>query len=577
MNLSLSNRRLEVASLILIGIFALFIGRLFYLQIIKHDHYVALADSEQLKRLKLPAKRGVIYVKDGKTTRPLVLNQPIYTVFADPKITTDDDAIESAVQEIAGGNAMKDLPKLLARKDSRYQVLAVGLTRQQADMLKDKRLKGVGFQEGTRRVYPEGKLASQVLGFVDASGEGRYGLEGKLNERLKGTDGILQSVTDVSSVPLTIGGKNINQPAENGDNLVLSLDRNIQYQTEQSLLKFQQLYGADSLSAVVMDANNGSIMAMANLPDYEPANFTKVKDIGVFNNNVITLDYEPASTIKPFSFATAIDTGAIRPTDTFVNTDKIQVEDRVITNAFKGRTGTLTSQQALSLSLNTGTVTAFIRMGDGQRITKEARQTVYEYFHNRLKLGQKTGIELSGEVAGLVVSPEEQEGNAVRYSNMSFGQGLYPTMIQVASGYAALVNGGKYYQPTVLAGTLDETGAFKAEEAKSPTEILQVSTSTTIENMTVTAIDSYGSSTHKRGYNIGGKSGTAEVIRDGVYTKDETVGSFIGHGGDSAQKYVIMVRVAKRGAKMEGTTHAMPLYNDISNWMIDYLGIQKKG
>ncbi len=577
MNLSLSNRRLEVASLILIGIFALFIGRLFYLQIIKHDHYVALADSEQLKRLKLPAKRGVIYVKDGKTTRPLVLNQPIYTVFADPKITTDDDAIESAVQEIAGGNAMKDLPKLLARKDSRYQVLAVGLTRQQADMLKDKRLKGVGFQEGTRRVYPEGKLASQVLGFVDASGEGRYGLEGKLNERLKGTDGILQSVTDVSSVPLTIGGKNINQPAENGDNLVLSLDRNIQYQTEQSLLKFQQLYGADSLSAVVMDANNGSIMAMANLPDYEPANFTKVKDIGVFNNNVITLDYEPASTIKPFSFATAIDTGAIRPTDTFVNTDKIQVEDRVITNAFKGRTGTLTFQQALSLSLNTGTVTAFIRMGDGQRITKEARQTVYEYFHNRLKFGQKTGIELSGEVAGLVVSPEEQEGNAVRYSNMSFGQGLYPTMIQVASGYAALVNGGKYYQPTVLAGTLDETGAFKAEEAKSPTEILQVSTSTTIENMTVTAIDSYGSSTHKRGYNIGGKSGTAEVIRDGVYTKDETVGSFIGHGGDSAQKYVIMVRVAKRGAKMEGTTHAMPLYNDISNWMIDYLGIQKKG
>lgn len=577
MKQSVSNRRIEILGLALLAIAILFIGRLFYLQIIKHEHYVALADNEQLKRLKLPAKRGVIYVKDRSQVRPLVLNQPIYTVFADPKIVTDSDKIVETVHEVAGGSARKDLKSLLEKKDTRYQILATNLTRHQADLIKDKKLKGIGFQEGTRRVYPEGVLASQVLGFVDDAGEGRYGIEGKLNGRLKGQDGLLQSVTDVSSVPLTIGGKNINQPAQNGDDLVLTVDRNIQYQVEQALAKFKDKFGADSVSAVVMDANQGQVLAMANLPDYKPADFSKVTDISVFNNNVISLDYEPASTIKPFSLATAVDTGAIRPSDTYVNTDKIQVEDRVINNALKGRTGTLTFQQVMNLSLNTGTVTAFQRMGNGASITRDARNTVYDYFYNRFGLGQKTGIELTGEVAGTVVSPEEQEGNAVRYSNMSFGQGLYPTMMQVAAGYSALVNGGKYIPPTIVAGVVNKDGVLVPEKAREPKQIVSAATSATMENMTVGSIDFYGSSTHKRGYNIGGKSGTAEVIRNGVYTKDETVGSFLGHGGDADNKYVVMVRVEKRGAKMEGTTHAMPLYNEISNWLIDYLGIKMKG
>lgn len=577
MDQSVLNHRMQILWLILVGAAIFFAGRLFYLQIIKHDYYVALADSEQLKRLKLPAKRGVIYVKDGSNIRPLVLNQPIYTVFADPKIVKNDEAVIQAVKEVAGGNARKDFEKLLDKKDTRYQILATGLSRQQADMLKKRDLSGIGFQEDTQRVYPEGPLASQVLGFVDYEGEGKYGVEGKLNARLKGQDGMLQSVTDVSSVPLTIGDKNIYQPAKNGDNLVLTIDRNIQYQVQQVLSNYKEKYGADSLSAVVMDANNGAVLAMANLPDYNPAEFQKVTDVGVFNNNVISLDYEPASTIKPFSLATAIDVGAIKPTDTYFNSDKIIVEDRTINNALKGHTGTLTFQQVLNLSLNTGTVTAFQRMGDGSRITRQARDTVYDYFHNRFGLGKKTGIELSGEVAGLVVSPEELEGNAVRYSNMSFGQGLYPTMMQVATGYSSLVNGGKYIEPTIVAGTINSDGKFTPENSKPSSQVIQESTSATIEQMTVGSIDSYGSSTHKRGFNIGGKSGTAEVIRDGIYTKDETVGSFLGHGGDDTQKYVIMVRVAKRGAKMEGTTHAMPIYNDISNWLIDYLGIKAKG
>lgn len=578
MNYQEQSRRIEWLWLIIIGFAILFIGRLFYLQVIRHSHYVALADNEQLKRLKLPAKRGLIYVKDGTQVRPLVLNQSVYTMFADPKIIKDRQAIIASTKEVAGGNTVKGFEDLLNKKDTRYQVIATGLSRHQANLIKEKKLSGVGFQEGSRRVYPEGQLASQIVGFVNYEGVGKYGVEGKLNKRLEGSDGLLQSVTDVSSVPLTIGGKNINRPAKDGENIVLTIDRNIQYQVERSLQHFSEKYGADSLSAVVMNAKNGEVLAMANLPTYNPAEFNKVTDIATFNNSVISLDYEPASTIKPLSLAAAIDVGAIRPTDTYFNSDTIMVEDRVINNAFKGRTGTLTFQQVLDLSLNTGTVTAFQRMGDGQHITKAARNTIYDYFHNKFGLGRYTGIELEGEAKGLVVSPEEQEGNAVRYSNMSFGQGLYPTMLQTANAYSTTVNGGKYFTPSIVAGVIDNKGQFTNEAAKKePVQVIKETTANTMAQMTKNTLDGYGYSTHKKGYNMGGKSGTAEVIRNGVYTKDETVGSFIGHAGDDNQQFVVMVRVQKRGAKMEGTTHAMPLFNEIANWTIDYLGIKPKG
>ena len=130
-------------------------------------------------------------------------------------------------------------------------------------------------------------------------------------------------------------------------------------------------------------------------------------------------------------------------------------------------------------------------MGNGNNITKEARQTVYSYFHDRFGLGRKTGIELTGEVPGMVISPEEQEGNAVRYSNMSFGHGMYPTMIQVASGYSSLVNGGKYYQPTVVAGVVNKDGKFVQDKDKEDEQVIKESTSATMQEMTNQSLTSY--------------------------------------------------------------------------------------
>ena len=284
MNLELQKgSRSKILAAVIFGLMTIFVVRLFYLQIIQHDYYVGLANKEQIKRLTIPAKRGVIYMLDGQTPVPLVMNQTVYTVFADPQTVNDDNKIISTIQQIAGGNARGGLQALLDKKDSRYQIIATKVTRTQADKIKAEKLKGIGFQQESQRVYTEGTMAAQTLGFVDFGGIGRYGVEAKFNERLTGVDGMLQSVTDVSDVPLTIGNNNINKPADDGDNIVLSIDRNIQSHTEQALVDGLKRTGATRGSAILMDPQTGRVLAMANLPTYNPAKFNEVTELSLIH------------------------------------------------------------------------------------------------------------------------------------------------------------------------------------------------------------------------------------------------------------------------------------------------------
>jgi len=563
---------------LLLGVMMVFIVRLFYLQIVQHDFYTGLANSEQIKRLIIPAKRGAIYAMDGNKPVQIVMNEVVYTVFADPQTTQDNDKIIDVIRRIAGGNARADLGSLLDRSDTRYQILATKITRTQADKIKQENLKGIGFQEESQRVYPEGVLAAQILGFVDFEGNGQYGAEGKLNTRLLGEDGLLQSVTDVSDVPLTIGNQNINQPAVNGDNIVLSIDRNVQSYAQQALAAGLGRTGATDGSVIIMDPRNGRVMAMANLPTYNPAEYSKVEDPALFNNDTISAPYEAGSDIKTLTVATGIDKGVITPESTYVNTDHIQVDDRTISNATLGQTGAITIQHALNWSLNTGMVTVAERLGDGTTITRGARDTIYDYFHNKFGLGQLTGIELDGEVTGTVVSPEDQEGNAVRYSNMAFGQGMDVTMVQVASAFSSIINGGNYYQPSVFAGVVDSDGNYIPDPVKQPIRTtVSKATSDTVKEMIHTARNTFYSRVDKPGYYIGGKTGTSQTLINGLYTDNQTIGTYLGFGGEDSPRYVIMVEVSGKNKNLQGSRDAMPIFTDISNWMIDYLKLQPKG
>lgn len=570
--------RTRILAYVCVGIMALFVARLFYLQIIQHDKYEELARQEQVKPFVIKADRGEIYALDNGAPIKIVLNETVYTVFVDPKIATKPNSIVKAVRDIAGGNARPKLEELVRKTETRYQIVATQVTRKQAELLKAKNLVGLGFQATSRRVYPEAQLAAQTLGFVNSEGKGQYGVEGYLDDRLQGKDGLLKTVTDISNVPLTVGRDAVKIPAKNGDNIVLSIDRNIQSYTEQALAEGLKRTGATDASAIIMDPHTGRVLAMANLPTYNPGEFNKVTDGAVFNNAVLSNPYEAGSVFKTFTVATGVDKGAIRPDSTFVNTDYIQVEDRTISNALKGHTGTITIQEALNWSLNTGMVTVARRLGDGETITRAARNTIYQYYHDKFGLGKLTGIEVGGEAAGRVISPEEVEGNAVRYSNMVFGQGLDVTMVQVAAGFSAMVNGGTYYQPTVLYGKIDDQGRLETAKPKvARSGVVSKSTSDTMRQMTHTARNVFPSG-DKPGYYIGGKTGTSQTIERGEYVLNQTIATYLGYGGTEAtSNYVIMVKVAGKGKNLEGGIHAKPIFTDISNWLIDYLRLQPKG
>lgn len=570
--------RSRILAVVILVITAIFVIRLFYLQIIQHDHYVALAQQEQMTRERIPATRGEIYAMNGDEPVKLVLNETVYTVFADPAVIADTSKIEKVMKEIAGGNLRKNYKELLERKETRYQIIATKVTRLQANKIKEAGLRGIGFQAVSQRVYPEEQLAAQTLGYVDTEGDGKYGIESYLDEELKGVDGRLETVTDVSDVPLTVGDRNIREPAQDGKDIVMTIDRNVQSYTEKALADGLERTGATNGSVLVMDPRSGKVLAMANLPTYNPGKYNEVQDAAAFNNGTISAPYEPGSDVKTLTMATGIDKGVVKPNDTFLNTDYIKVEDRTISNATKGQTGLITFQTALTWSLNTGFVTVAQRLGDGKNITLGARQTMYEYFHDRFRLGQLTGVELANEAKGTIYSPDQEQGNAVRYSNMAFGQGLDATLVQVTSGFNALVNGGDYYKPTVVAGEMVE-GKYVPAPQPEPLEagIIAKSTSDQMIAMMYQARAGSFGHTDKPGYTIGGKTGTSQVVKNGVYSDSETIATYLGFGGAVTPEYVIMVSISGDNKILQGARDALPIFTDISNWMLDYLKIQPKG
>jgi cell division protein FtsI/penicillin-binding protein 2 len=548
---------------------------LFQLQILQHDEYVQRAKASQQRSFVIPATRGEIYMMDGKTAVPVVLNQTVYTMIADPQTvkSSEREKIVSSLREIAGGEMLENVEARLANEKSRYEVLARNLTRTQAEALKKKDFSGILYQQGSVRSYPEGKLGAHVLGFVNAEGQGQYGVEGGLNERLKGTDGMLRSVTDVRNVPLTVGKDNIRVEPKSGENVVLTIDRNIQSFTEEALQAGVDKAGATEGSVLVMNPNTGQVLAMANYPTYDPAQYGKVQNPSIFMNPTTMGAAEQGSIIKTFLIATGLDKGAITPSSTYMNTDCIEVADRTMCNALRGLGGVTDIQGILTNSLNVGTITVGRRLGNGSQINLSARQAMYEYYHDKFGLGEKTGIEVN-EDNGHIYTPDTAEGNEVRYSTMTFGQGMTLTMIQVAAGFCSVVNGGQYFQPTVVDGVMDKTGVLTPSQHTSLRQTVSAEVSSQMREMLhVARSTTWLGREDRAGYMIGGKTGTSETVRDGAYTQSETEATYIGYGGVDHPEYVIMVRVAApgKGLNLEGGLHAGPIFTDVSNRMIDYM------
>lgn len=577
-------KRTDLIRVLLALCFILIVARMYDLQIISHQKYVDLAMSQQTMQNTIFAKRGEIYMMDGDNTTPVVMNEKVYTISVDPFLLRGEGGQElkedeAKIDQLVQGYAVNTWDKVFANEASRYAVIAKNVPYERAKQIKEAKITGVYAQGSTKRVYPEGDLAAQVLGFVNADGKGQYGIEGSLNKELTGVNGILKTVKDVNNIPLTIGKNNVRVPAQDGKNVVLSIDRNIQKKTEDAIRATIEKFHVTNASAVVMNPRNGQILAMAGTPTYNPAEYAKVTDARAFQTDVTMSAFNPASVCKTFALAAAVDSGVMTPETTYNNTDLVTIDGWPIQNAIKGHTGNISMQEVLTYSLNTGSIQALRLLGGSEtEITYQGKEKLYDYYYNRFGLGKYTGIELA-ESKGTVIPPTDIDGTNARYANMTFGQSLDLTMIQVATAFSAVVNGGDYYTPTLVAGEI-KNGEFVRDTLKERDhQAIESSTSETMRKMLHTARLVFPNvKYYDEGVYVGGKTGTAQVVKNGKYTFDETIATYIGYGARSETdypEYVIMTKVWEDNRRLDGGIHAKPIFDEISQFMVNYLKMRR--
>ena len=573
--------RIKILKYLTLAALGIITVRLFVIQIIEHDMWVAKASEQHTLLETITARRGEIYMMDGDMPAAVVLNQPSYQIIIDPAVTPKDD-LKSALDKYAKDYITKNIDEVYSIEGLRYYIVAKNVPYSAAVKIAEQNIDNVWLKKGNSRVYPEGEMGSSILGFVNADGLGQYGVEGSLNHILSGKDGLIRTISDVNNVALSIGDDNIKIPAEDGKDVVLSVDRGLEKGIEEIMQTHIDETAATNAAALVMDPNTGEVIAMTNLPGYDPADYGNVKDASAYLNQVTEVPYEPASICKNFAFSAAINEGKMTADTTYFNEGYTYVDGWKIENAEQRSIlyGEITMKTALYWSLNTGSIQALRLLGDDpNNINQKGRELLYNYYYNKFRLGQITGIELI-EAAGYIEDPNEGWGRDSTYANMTFGQNLGITMIQTATAFSAVVNGGVWRTPTIVKGTLENGNIVPLDTEKVEDQILSETTSEAMRDMLINNRSYRKGTLDRDGYAIGGKSGTAQVIVDGAYdnTMSNLVGSYIAFIGPEGAKpsYVIMVKVWGEGEALGGSA-AQSLFESMENFIIDYLKIKPGG
>lgn len=567
---------------IIISIFAV---RLFYVQIIKYTSYKNAALSNQLKEYQIPATRGQIDLTEGNQLVPIVLNQTLYTLYADPTFIKHPQDIANKIASVIGGDP-SDYIKKMTVKNSRYQILNKKLTVAQSNQILSFKNPGIGTQPQDYRTYPQGSLASQVLGFVNDDGKGEYGIEQAMNNQLSGTPGQVKAITDASGVPLAATKGNVQKAPQNGNNLVLSLDLAMQSQMEQILANQYKATKSQGLSAVILDPNNGQIKAMANYPTYDPSNYQSVTDPTLFQNGAVTNAIEPGSSMKVLTTAAALDKGVVKPDTTFYDPAHWIVDGFNITDIEQdGGARVQSIASILSLSLNTGAVWLLMQMGAGQMINDKAINTWYNYMVNKFRFGQVTNVEQGYESPGYVPQPNLNNPSIdLTYAETAFGQGVQITALQEAAAISSILNGGTYYQPTLISKTVSPSGIVTPNK---PNIVEKNVVNPNVSQQMIPLMENVVTTYYHEGfafmnfspdYIVGGKTGTAQIAKTGGGYYDNLYnGTYAGFvGGDKVQYVIVVFNTKPNVAGYAGAYAGQPVFADLAHMLINEGYVQPK-
>ena len=530
------------------------------MQVIRHEHYRSAALQGQFKEYEIPAERGIIEAQDGNQLVPIVLNEEVYTVFADPVYIEDPKSVAEKLIGIIGGDQAKY--EELMKSETRYSVLAKKVSTKDAEKIDALGIKGLGTREVSQRVYSQGALAAQLLGFVDDEGNGKYGVEQYLDAQLRGKPGELKAITDAQGVPLVSNKDNVLTEPQNGERVTLTIDLSMQRRLEDTLKTHLKEVRSDSGSVIVMDPNTGEIKAMANYPSYNPAQFYKVQDSRLFTNYAVSEPMEVGSIMKTLTVAAGLDSGVISQNTTYYDPSFYKIGDATVRNVEEdGGAATRSVPDILRYSLNTGATWILMQLGGGE-INEQARTRWHDYLTNHYMLGKQTGIEQGYEAEGYVPSPTEGFGLDIVFANTAFGQGINITPMQMLAAYSATVNGGNYYRPHLV--------REKSKDNLVKGNVVKPEISIALRGMHENSVAHNYTFLQRGNYRIGGKTGTAEVPKPGGgYYDDRYNGTFIGYVGGDKPEYVIMVAVKEpKIGGYAGTAAAAPLFGKTVDMLI---------
>ncbi len=572
--------RIYLWSVLLTFTIVIFGLRLFYVQVIDYSHYKQAALNDQLKQYEIPATRGIIEAEDGSSDVPIVLNQRLYSLFADPPLIKNPNKVATQIANIIGGQATSYLTEL-KMKSTQYVVLANKISQAQSDKIVAMQDPGLGTQGQDYRVYPDGSLAAQVLGFVNNNGVGEYGVEQALNPILAGKPGMLKAITDINGVPLAASKENTQIAPTPGSNIVLTLNVGIQAQVEKILAKDYKSTKSQGLSAIVMDPYNGHIKAMANYPTYNPADYQAVSKQTTFQNAAIDNPIEPGSVMKTLTTSAALNSGAITANESFYDPAHWVIDGFNIHDIKQdGGPREQNIQSILALSLNTGAVWMLMQMGDkGQTvITGKGINTWHDYMVKHFLLGQPTGIEQGYEASGYVPPPNLNDPSInLRYANTAFGQGVSVTALQLVSALSSVINGGTYYQPTLIDKIITPNGKVEINKPKiKERNVVSPKIGPELIPLMEGVVKAYlhgGFSfmNFPSNYIVGGKTGTAQVAKPtGGYYANIYNGTYIGFvGGDRPQYMVVVYNIKPNITGYAGSFGGQPVFADIVHMLIN--------
>ncbi len=552
--------RFRLILFIFVFLFFLIVLRLFYWQVVRAGELASLGQAQYGRQITLTADRGEIKTSDGFE---IAANKLSYLIFANPKEVKDKERLVDVLAPILAVDTAS-ISALLAL-DRFWVPIQTHVEDDVKNKIEELNLPGIGFQEQSIRFYPEASMSAHLLGFVGkdnkALDRGYFGLEGYYETQLKGKAGVAIVIHDASDRPI-LAKMNDNAMRADGKNLVLHVDRTIQFILDRELKRGVEQYGAVGGMAAVMDPKTGGILAMSSFPTFDPRHYGEYSD-DLYKNPFIANTYEPGSTFKPLVMASALDAGLIKPdTKCDICAGPVSIGEYDIRTWDNKYTADETMTQVIQHSDNTGMVFTGRKLGLDRMLS---------YF-KKFGIGETSGIDLQGEA--LASLRERDQWYPIDAATATFGQGITVTPIELLTAFSAIANEGQRMEPHVVRMIQTADGKEIQIPPKVLSKPISSKTAKVMTEMMVNAVDKGEAKWAKpKGYRIAGKTGTAQIPVEGHYDANKTIASFVGFAPADDPKFLMLVIIDRPTTSIYGAETAAPIFFKVAKNILNYYGI----